>query len=259
VSVLARPLEYDREEEFSVRPGLIQPEYGDHEVVWWDPSKLNLNVEGGLGLRQKEILADDGGASLAAYREWQQQRAEVLRQGVRPRFDVFLASQAVDSPPGIPAEADFESTSRAEGRPGGRRFGTLVHAVLRDVALNARRESVEVSAALNARILGAPDEERDAARAAVEACLAHPLLDRARNAERRHREYPVVLPLSDGRLLEGVIDLAFVEEGIWIVIDFKTDADSPERRVQYQRQLQWYCYALAKLTGIPAQACLLGV
>ena len=48
---------------------------------------------------QKEILAEDGGASLAAYREWQRQRAELLEQGARPQFQVFLASQAIDSPP----------------------------------------------------------------------------------------------------------------------------------------------------------------
>ncbi len=69
--MVERPLDYDREDEFSVKPGLVRPEHGEHEVVWWDPSKLKLNVEGGLGFRQKEILAEDGGASLAAYREWQ--------------------------------------------------------------------------------------------------------------------------------------------------------------------------------------------
>ena len=77
-TVLDRPLDYDRQEEFSVKPGLIRPEHGEHEVVWWDPSKLELNVEGGLGLHQKEILAEDGGASLATYREWERQRADTL-------------------------------------------------------------------------------------------------------------------------------------------------------------------------------------
>ena len=35
---MARPMDYDTSEEFSVRPGLVQPEAGEHEVVWWDPS-----------------------------------------------------------------------------------------------------------------------------------------------------------------------------------------------------------------------------
>jgi ATP-dependent exoDNAse (exonuclease V) beta subunit len=42
-------------------------------------------------------------------------------------------------------------------------------------------------------------------------------------------------------------------------VDFKTDAHSPDRRAQYERQLQWYTYALAELTGIPARAILLDV
>ena len=70
----------------------------------------------------------------------------------------------------------------------------------------------------------------------------------------------MTLKLDDGWLLDGVIDLAFVEDGAWIVVDFKTDvaADS-ELRDSYLRQLQWYGYALTRITGIPARAFLLGV
>ena len=99
----------------------------------------------------------------------------------------------------------------------------------------------------------------------IEAALAHPLMACARAAERIHREYPVTLPLEQetGTVLEGVIDLAFIENGAWVIVDFKTDADSSSdsgaRRAQYLRQLQWYGYALQRLTGIPAKAYLLEV
>lgn len=258
-TVIERPLEYDRREEFSVKPGLIQPEHGDHKVVWWDPSRLNLNVESGLGLRQKEILAEDGGVSLAAYRTWQKDRAQALEHGGRPQFQVFLASQALESAPESGSSVTIESVSSVVGRPGGRRFGTLVHAVLRDGALEADRQSIAKLVQLHARLVGAPCGESEAASVAVEAALAHPLLRRARAAARCHREYPLTLKLDDGRLLEGVIDLAFVEDSAWTIVDFKTDADSCERRLQYDRQLQWYCYALTKLTGIPARGCLLAL
>jgi ATP-dependent helicase/nuclease subunit A len=258
-SVVERPLDYDRQEEFSVKPGSIQPENGGHQVVWWDPSKLELNVEGGLGLRQKEILAEDGGASLATYRTWQTGRAHVLEHGARPEFRIFLASQASDLPPGDAVPVTAELVSRPEGRPGGRRFGTLVHSVLRDVTLDASRDSILKLAKMNARSLGAPREETEAACSAVEAALAHPLLIRARAASRCHREYPVTLKLDDGRMLEGVIDLAFVENDAWTIVDFKTDADSRERREQYERQLQWYGHALSKLTELPARGFLLEV
>jgi len=258
-SVVSRPLEYDREPEMSVRPGLIRPERGEHRVVWWDPSALELNIEGGLGLRQEEILAEDGGASLTKYRAWQQERARVLEQGARPEYQVFLASQAATPPPGDPIPVLVEFTEKRASRPSGRRFGTLVHSVLRDAPLDAGLETIAKLAEMNGRLLGAPDQERDAARIAVEAAIANPLLIRARTAERCYREYPIVLALGNGRLLEGVIDLAFVEDGAWKVIDFKTDADAADRRAQYERQLQWYCYALTSLTQMPAGAWLLGV
>jgi len=71
---------------------------------------------------------------------------------------------------------------------------------------------------------------------------------------RCHRELPFHLPLADGGLLEGVIDLAFLEHNAWVVVDFKTDASSLAR---YTRQVQWYVYALRRLTGREAEGRLL--
>jgi ATP-dependent helicase/nuclease subunit A len=266
-SVLSRPLEYDRQEELSVRPGLIQPEAGSHEVVWWDPSKLKLGEEQNQTLWQDEVLAqtlkEDGGASLAVYRAWREARERVLRDGSRPEVEVFLASQAAEDPPGEPAIVEFLAAASRPRAASGKRFGALVHAVLRDVPLDASREAVRKTTELNARVLGAPAEEAAAAAQAVEHALAHSVFLRARAAShgggRCHREYPVTLRLENGRMLEGVVDLAFVEDGKWVVVDFKTDADSAERRTQYQRQLRWYAYALTRLTGMDARAILLGI
>jgi ATP-dependent helicase/nuclease subunit A len=259
-SVLERPLDYDRQGEFSVRPGrLVRPERGEHEVVWWDPSKLTLNVEGGLGFHQKEILSDDGGVSLAAYREWQAARARVIEAGSRPEYQVFVASQALESPPGELIAVEIATVAKSARRAAGKRFGTLVHNVMRDVPLDADRATVQRLVDWNTRLLGSPDEERDAATAAVESALAHPMLARARVARRCHREYPIVSKLDGGKVLEGVIDLAFVENDQWIIVDFKTDADTSERRSQYERQLQWYGFALSQLTQMPARAVLLQI
>ncbi len=260
-SVVARPMDYDREAEFSVRPGSIVPQQGSHEAVWWDPSKLNLGVEGDHGLRQEELLKDDGGTSSSAYRAWQEQRAQTIDAASRPEFAVFLASQASDAP-SEPVAVEIAAHGVTTG-PAGRRFGTLVHAVLRDVPLDAGPVAIRQWAQLNARILGATPEEVETACVRVEAALRHPLLDRARAAGRKHREYPVMLLVEGGRLMEGVIDLAFVEDDTWIIVDFKTDADisshASGQRDQYQRQLQWYASALNRLTGLPARAYLLGV
>jgi ATP-dependent exoDNAse (exonuclease V) beta subunit len=256
-TVVERPMEYDREEEFSVRPGLVHPEHGAHSVVWWDPSALRLGVRSEFGTQHEMLVNDNGG--LAAYRAWAVDRERILAEAVLPEHDVFVASRAEEEPPQKIA-VQFESTGAVhKPRPSGRRFGTLVHAVMRDVALQTEAEAIAKFVRLHAKIFGATEEEIEAAEAAVAAALAHPLLRRARSAQRCHREYPVVLPLPAGKVLEGVVDLAFVENGAWVVVDFKTDAEVAARMSAYQRQLQWYACALTKLTGMPATAWLLGI
>ncbi|HVO98314.1 MAG TPA: UvrD-helicase domain-containing protein [Bryobacteraceae bacterium] len=258
-SVLQRPLEYDREGEISVKPGRLRPEHGDHEVVWWDPSKLALNVEGGLGFHQATILSDDGGGSLAGYRTWATNRARVIEAASVPKREVFIASQAAEAPPGEPILVETASVVKAARAASGRRFGTLVHNVMRDVPLDADPAAIRSLVDWNARVLGAPDDERAAAVDAVSGALTHSLLDRARAAQSCHREYPLVLALDGSRVLEGVIDLAFVENAEWQIVDFKTDADATDRKSQYERQLQWYAFALARLTNLPARAWLLQI
>ena len=113
------------------------------------------------------------------YRRWREQRAKTIDTARVPNSHVFLASQATRFPTG------FESLSRSvEGARSletgyaaspARRFGTLVHGVLRDVPLDADRRPHPPWAHLNARIVGAPAEEVEAACARVEAALAHPL------------------------------------------------------------------------------------
>jgi ATP-dependent exoDNAse (exonuclease V) beta subunit len=60
-------------------------------------------------------------------------------------------------------------------------------------------------------------------------------------------------------VLEGVIDLAFVENDEWQVVDFKTDEDLQSNKRAYERQLRWYIHALSKITGLPGQGALLKV
>ncbi len=60
VSVMDRPRDYDGQPEASVRPGLIVPQVGSHSVVWWDPYKLHLGAEADYGMRQEDLLRDDG-------------------------------------------------------------------------------------------------------------------------------------------------------------------------------------------------------
>jgi hypothetical protein len=43
------------------------------------------------------------------------------------------------------------------------------------------------------------------------------------------------------------------------VVDFKSDAELSAHQSVYERQAQWYGYALTRLTGLPAKPVLLRV
>ena len=258
-TVLERPSDHLGHPEDSVRPGLHTPQTGEHKVVWWDPIGLRLDVAPGFGLRQEDILAPEPAAraaeGIARYKDWQTERDRTLRSAQTPAFRIVSPTDGLESPPESEVGQRL-ALQRAPGppltAPRGRAFGTLVHAILRDLDLQGSPAQIAALARVHARVMKS-DQAAEAV-AAVEAAWAHPLLDRARAAPRCHRELPFHLPLEDGRLLEGVIDLAFIEQEHWVVIDFKTDAQSTSR---YERQLQWYLYALRTLTGRHAAGYLL--
>jgi len=249
--------------EDSVRPGLHRPQAGDHQVVWWDSPALRLDVPPSEGLRQEDILSAEPAAQaaegIARYRQWQQERLQTIQRGLAPAFRIVSPAEGSDEPPNRRA-IHIENVAIAGERPAGPRFGTLMHAILRDLDLRAdpRDTSVQIVALarVHARLLGASAEETDAAALAVEAAWAHPLLARARAAQRCHRELPVQLRLADGQLLEGVIDLAFLEHDRWVVVDFKSGVGNSAR---YESQLQWYLYALSTLTERDAAGYLLRI
>ena len=260
-SVLERPFFFN--DEPSVKPGLHSPQQGVHSVVWWDPRTLNLAPPANLGLRRDEILTpnldEKESPSLAAYRSWQQKREQVSAAGQAKQFDIFTASETSESPQDFSVEVTIHSIDKPAGRPIGPRFGTLVHTILRDVRLDADRAAIMELAQVHGRLLSATPEEVEQAIEVVQGALAHDLIARARNAGRMHRELPVILKLEDKRVLEGVIDLAFVEQGAWQIVDFKTDADIGQNRMHYKRQLHWYALAVSRLNRAPVHAHLLSI
>ncbi len=217
---------------------------------WASLDELRLDVAPRMGLKDEELLTDKGVAAPPAaeshqvYQQWRQARGLMLAAGVAATRTIFLPSVDAEAAPEVPP-IEVVTLDRPPLRAGGRRFGKLVHAALCDGRLE-----------LHARTLGASEEEVESAAAAVQAALAHPLLQAAAQARRTLREAPVTLPLPDGRVLDGVVDLAFFDGRCWTVVDFKTD-DASESR--YVRQLQWYVYAIAQLTGSPARGVLLAV
>jgi ATP-dependent exoDNAse (exonuclease V) beta subunit len=130
---------------------------------------------------------------------------------------------------------------------------------MRDVQFGADYPSILPIAETHARLLDAtPDEVKAAAQTVVEA-LRHPLLERAGKAGQRHRELPILIKDDLVGLLEAVIDLAFLEDDVWIVVDFKTDVEDAQRLPKYRRQVGWYVHGLEKATGQRARGYLLHV
>jgi ATP-dependent helicase/nuclease subunit A len=259
----------------SVTPGQHQPEAGKHRVVWWDPSLLELGKQEDVGSRLNKLIAADDGATrsqagIESHQEWQQERTRVREEASTPTLRVITATEhalamaaTVEKPKEAAPEVIIESVGIDFSRPHGKRFGTLVHAVLSVVDLNADANGVQAVADLQGRLLGATSEEITAATETVSRALAHPLMKRAAAASlagRCRRETPVAMQLEDGLLVEGKVDLAFLDEaepGTWTVVDFKTDFEIEGRLDEYREQVALYALAILRATELGAKAVLL--
>ena len=267
-----------------------------HSVVWWDPGLLKLDVDAAVGIRHEDLLSKDAPdeqveEDLQRYRAWLRRHQDTVAKGVRPSLVVATATEHARETPAEPEDEGLPASPsplptvtlvelpRASARPEGPRFGSLVHAVLADVPLDevvephsgATRTSAPESASvadvarLNGRILGATDEEIAAAADVAARVLRHPLLARARAASRRgecRREAPVSMRADDGRVIEGIVDVSFREEGVWTVVDYKTDREIGETSGAaevYRRQVALYAEMIARATGEPVRAVLMRV
>ena len=262
-SVLGVPNGYSGEPPTSIRPGLHRAREGGHPVAWFDPATLDLGAQENFGVRQEHLLAEPNDPSLVEsdlerYASWQGGREEARERGAAPTLRVGIVTALAADPPGPVLLAD-ESVPRVPGRPSGPRFGALVHGLLRDVPLRAARDEVDRLAAAHGRLLAAPEDEVTAAAVAVTRALDHPLVrDRAPEASELWRELPFCHRLDDGSLVEGIVDLLFHDEDGWVIIDFKTE-EAPPARDRYRRQLGWYVWSVARMTGQAARGVLLGV
>ncbi len=255
-----------------VAPGAHRPQAGDHRVVWWDPALLRLDARESMGLRQMKLLEADESAERSErgkldHQQWRAARDAVLNAGRSPSVKLAIATELASLPqPSALIEAtevEIVKLERATDRPHGARFGTLVHAALARVALDAGAGEVAATVDFFARTLGATGDEIRAAADAVRGALASAMVGAARKAEQVRREAALAVVLDDGTLAEGVADLAFTEDSDegqrWVVVDFKTDVEIAGRLGEYRTQLGLYLRAIRRATGLPTRAILLWI
>jgi ATP-dependent exoDNAse (exonuclease V) beta subunit len=263
------------------------------EVVWWDPAALRLGAEPPFGLRRQELISKDVPLEVVAegtsrYIAWRDARENAITSASRPSVNVRTATEwargdksqnpnPTTPPPPRQRRASPKRTSgakagqfptvevvaieAAEGRASGPRFGTLVHASLAAVPLDADDTTIDGIVAVHGRIVGAPPEEVAAAGQVVRSVLTHALIAEARQAGERgalFRETPTTI-LKDGQLIEGTVDLAFETADGFVVVDFKTDRAEGDLQESYVRQVQLYAEAIAQAAGKPARAILMSV
>ena len=164
---------------------------------------------------------------------------------------------------------DVTLASMAESTPirSGARWGTLMHEVMQWLPLQqytrpSLRQALD-SLALQGYLT---DEERKAiSEKRIYDFFQSHLGQRLLGAGRVERELPfsmlfpanrVYPEMLDGEelFLQGIIDTAFLEDGAWVLVDYKTDRLDEEALVErYRIQLMLYKEALERLTPYPVK------
>jgi ATP-dependent exoDNAse (exonuclease V) beta subunit len=224
-----------------------------------------------MGLRQSRLLEADASGIVSTrgkelHEEWKKKREATLAAGAKPTLAVTTATGIAHSAAASSTATDeirVEETRRESDRPGRAAFGQLVHETILRVPFGAARSDIGRIANYVARVVGASENDAEAATIAVERALAAPIMRAAAASERAHREYPILFLLENGTLVEGIADLAFETrlDGStrWTIVDFKTDRDLAPSLERYRAQLRLYLRGIRKATGAETSGVILWI
>ncbi len=152
----------------------------------------------------------------------------------------------------LPEEAPLPVFLRSDDMDAAQR-GTVTHRVLGEMDYGLVRAG-KIKEALDrlqqGRLLS--DAEREVVRRDwLKDFFSSSLGKRALAAETVKREWAFNMKGPSRTMVQGVIDLCFLEDGQWVLADYKTDrADGEELLRRYAPQLVWYARALREITGI---------
>ena len=237
VLVLCIPSEEEGQDTFNGHFGpscilnpLVQPY---HEVAYDVPAAAPGQVVD-LAERYAEV------------RTVQEERVMIYRAGQEQRRSLFKSVHDL-----METDTDvFKRKRLSRGKP----FGRVLHRIMEYVVATGR-DDVE-------GVLDAWMEEEGVRPGLREDLLAicgrlrrHPTVEAALRAERRYCEWEFLVPVGK-EILAGIIDLVFLREDGWVIVDYKTDDISdPGRKAEldalYARQVEGYAQAFTAVTGEP--------
>lgn len=244
-------------QEMFIQPGLHFGRKGNCEVVWFDPSLLDLSSKSDGGL-EKEVLLKGSPEQVAAgviqYNDWKASRRAMIQTGSTPSFRVVEVTKVRGELPTLPAPLRIKIEAPAR-QAKGRHFGRVVHKLLQNASAPMQAEQLEKLALYFAKRVGASSEDGVAAVGAVLSVFRHEFMSGAMTAEKLYRELPIAVRLPDGQLVEGRADLVFFDGATWTVVDYKTGLQDDKE----DRQVQLYAYALSIAKQQPVQAVIVAI
>lgn len=197
-------------------------------------------------VRQIEVLASKGRALFTPTGEIEFE--EEVERGGAPT-DGETSSQT-------PTRGQAAGAGRAPGPGDGAKFGTLVHVMLEAADWETPRD-LEALARESASEAGAPVEMVKVATEMVRKALGSSLMKRILKSGAYQKEVPFAVN-RDGGIIEGKMDVIFMEGDDLYIVDFKTDRISRKnikaRAEHYRPQAEAYALALKASCGrLPTQ------
>lgn len=242
-------------------------------VAWWETQHLPKRPARKEPLRFGEILKTEGkwaDDSRRRYEKWESARQDLIENAHRPKFELLSATALAHAEGEVglgnlqPISLEGRSTPRETFGEDGRAHGILVHGILEhlDFGRGAIDEPYLVGVGrIWGKEFGCSESELQRALADIRVALVHPLLQRAARADTCLREMPLTLCVEEcypPKIVEGIVDLVFVEGDQVVVVDYKTDgAPNAEALHAYRQQVALYLRAIAAATGLDVSGHLL--
>ncbi|MDL2318843.1 UvrD-helicase domain-containing protein [Eubacteriales bacterium OttesenSCG-928-A19] len=242
---------------------------GAWSLAWHRRTRMPAKVTAQASLRriEEEVriehdLPDETGIARAlAFSPEQPARAQPIKQSVSAvvraaakRGEEESTMLTLDALPVRPLFMEEKGLTASEK-------GSAIHAFLSAVPLDAQ-DLEGVRRSMVTRGMLSEEQAASLPMRKIARIIASPLWQRMRAAERIHREWPFNLRMKENgqrTLLQGIIDCCFLEDGQWILVDYKSDRveDLGSILARYKPQLEHYAMALERITQIPVASSIL--